>query len=80
MMCPYLREGSRRSHCVAYLGNLLEPSCYEEEYLCRTCLHTMCVWYVSKARQERESYGLCPVLGERLMDDPEILDSQLSLN
>jgi hypothetical protein len=79
-MCPYLRDGGHRRYCVAYLGNLLEPSCYEEEYLCQTCLHTMCVWYASKNRQDPADSGLCPVLVERLMDDPEATESHLLLN
>jgi hypothetical protein len=57
----------------------MEPSCYEEEYLCQTCLHTTCVWYISK-NSEESGGGLCPALVGRLIDDPEIADSQLLLN
>ena len=45
-VCPFFRKGIARSHCDAYLGEGM-PSLYEEEYLCRTCSHSMCVWFVS---------------------------------
>jgi len=79
-MCPYLREGDRRNHCIAYLGDPMEPSCYEEEYLCQTCLHTMCVWYLSKNKQGFDGCKMCPVIAGRPMDEPEIADLQLLLN
>jgi hypothetical protein len=48
MTCPYLKQGRTGKCCEAYLGSFTAPSYYEAEYLCLTCSHTDCVWYMSK--------------------------------
>jgi hypothetical protein len=68
MTCPYLRKGKFRNHCVAYLGDIALPSLYEDEYLCHTCSHTECVWYVSKGRETLDGSVLCPAMVECLVD------------
>jgi hypothetical protein len=51
MICPYLRCGKARVWCVAYLGEAMTPSIFEEEHYCRTHLHQECVWLRTKQKE-----------------------------
>jgi hypothetical protein len=79
-MCPYLREGRFRRYCAAYLGDVMEPSRYEQEYFCRTCAHAACVWYISKRGRCVDCGELFPSLAEGLVGDPEVPEFHLLLN
>jgi hypothetical protein len=50
MICPYLRCGKAHVWCVAYLGEAMTPSIFEEEHYCRTDLHHGCVWLQTKRK------------------------------
>jgi hypothetical protein len=46
------------------------PSHYEEEYFCRTCSHTACVWYVSKGKRILdESMALCSAAADFWLEE-----------
>jgi hypothetical protein len=45
MMCPYLKVGKVQNYCQAYLGRLMVPSQYEEQYFCNALSYRSCVWY-----------------------------------